>query len=205
MDDYPSNSDKKVVEQPKNDIPEKEEERAPVQATIKKKGFFGKLKEDFISDSSADIKSTVVQTIVIPKILDIITSTLHTAVDMFFYGGTKPKNDSGSKVSYGGRINGGGLYDDRIRRMSSAPTDYRTVSFDTEGDAAYVLRQLRDVIEVSRGHYATLADFYEFSGLSNQAPYTYNRYGWYDLRGVRVTYDRREDKWYVDLPRPEIV
>lgn len=204
MDDYPNNSDNKVAEQPKNDIPEKEEQ-ASVQATIKKKGFLTKLKDDFISDSSADIKSTVVQTIVIPKILDIITSTLHTTVDMFFYGGTKPKNDGGSKINYGGKVNGVGMYDDRVRRLSSVPSDYRMVSFDSEEDARIVLRKLKRTVEESRGRYATLLDFYDFSGLGKHAPYTYNRYGWYDLRGVDVEYDRLEDRWYIDLPRPEVV
>ena len=85
------------------------------------------------------------------------------------------------------------------RRETTARTrsvfDYDDIIFEKRGEAEDVLSRMDELI--STYHMASVADLFEFAGLTG--PYTGNRYGWTDIRSASVV--RTKDGYMLKLPR----
>jgi len=198
MNDYKPNSHKF-----KNEQREALEEKAKVEkvvmgtAKIKKKNELRKFANIFLSEDRKDIKSYVINDVIVPT----IKKTIISALDMALNGGssTYDKRGSAPKVSYRK------FYDDprderRPVSNSGSRFDYDDIVFETRGDAEAVRMQMEEVIE--RYGFVTVADLYDMAELS--APFTSNKYGWTNIstaESVRL----RDGGYILKLPRACVI
>ena len=92
MEEYVSNS-LKSKEQEKT--PEKKVEKPVIQAPVKtrKKGELRKFSDVFISEDASNVKSYILQDVLLPTLKDTISNIIKSSVDMVLFGETR-KNDS---------------------------------------------------------------------------------------------------------------
>ena len=160
----------------------------------KKKGGVGKLAEVFISEDVSNVKTYLVQDILLPTIKKAILGALDMTLpggSGFTHGG---RSSSGPKVSYRQ------FYDDpRDRHHNSVPArsrfDFDTITYEYRSDAEAVLDQMQEVIE--RYGFVSVSDMYEMARLDQ--PYTGNKYGWTSVASVKIV--RRQDGYIIDLPK----
>lgn len=141
-----------------------------------------KLTQTFISEDAKNIKSYMLNDVIVPT----IKKALVTSLDMFLNGG-RSNYDSharSSKVSYRK------YYDDpRDSRPSSdsgrprSRFDYDDIEFDHRADAEAVLEQMIDALEEYK--VVTVQDMYDMAELT--APFTSNKFGWTNLSSAYVT------------------
>lgn len=195
MEEYVSNS-LKSKEQEKT--PEKRVEKPVVQvpAKTRKKGELRKFSDVFISEDASNVKSYILQDVLLPTIKDTISNIIKSSVDMILFGesrGNSNKNNS-YKPSYRS------YYDDRndsyYRRDTHTPYSFDDVLLDSRADAEEVLNGLIDIIE--KYGVVSVADLYDLVGIVGV--YTDNKYGWTDLRTAHVERDR-SGAYYIKLPR----
>lgn len=194
---YPSNS-LKSREAAKAEPTDRKKVEKVVSGNVKakKKNDFQKFFGEVISENFNKAKEYVVQDIIIPSIKNAITKT----VDVIIWGDDRNRNRpiNGSKIPYSK------YYDQPYRRDGdrgySRPETPRGFSYDEivledRGDAEQVLSQMDDLI--TEYQFATVADLYDLVGMS--CDYTYNKYGWTNLRNAEVR--RVRDGYLLVLPK----
>ena len=198
MDEYVSNS-LKSKEQEKEKTPEKRVEKPVVQvpAKTRKKGELRKFSDVFISEDASNVKSYILQDVLLPTIKDTISNIIKSSVDMILFGEARRGDSSksgGYKPSYRS------YYDDRNdsyrRRDTYTPYSFDDVLLDSRADAEEVLNGLIDIVE--KYGVVSVADLYDLVGIVGV--YTDNKYGWTDLRTARIERDR-SGAYYIKLPR----
>jgi hypothetical protein len=129
------------------------------------------------------VKSHILYDVLIPAGKKALSDVL----DAFLYGGTGrggKKNYNASKVSYESRYS---QYDDRRRTYDVSPlkTGYGCddIILDSRGEAEDVLSRMDELINVYG--MVSVADLYDLVGITGN--YTDNKYGWTNIRGVKVT------------------
>lgn len=198
MEDYQSNSHKSREERQKEPATEKKVEKVVTgSARTKKKSEIQKFADVFISEDVENVKSYVVRDVLIPAVKKAISDIVTNGIDMLLYGetGRSKRNSTSSKISYQG-------YYQNNRREAPAPRsrtgyDYDSILFNSRGDADAVLMELEELI--SMYGVASIMDLYSAAGL--QCDYTYDKYGWTDLRTAQVVRARMEDGYYIKLPK----
>lgn len=198
MEEYQSNSHKSREGRQKESAAEKKVEKVVTgSARTKKKSEIQKFADVFISEDVENVKSYVVRDVLIPAVKKAISDIVTNGIDMLLYGetGRSKRSGTGSKVSYQ-------RYYQSDRRDSPAPRsrtgyDYDSILFNSRGDADAVLMELEELI--SMYGVASIMDLYSAAGL--QCDYTYDKYGWTDLRTAQVVRARMEDGYYIKLPK----
>lgn len=154
---------------------------SPVQ-TKKKSG----LKSLFISDDTKNVKSYIVQDILVPMAKKTISEVITTTVDIIFYGGTGKAKNNGSrfdKVSYRDCYDRPRNSERREEpRTSSSVFDYDDFKFETRSDAEAVLRQMGNILD--KYGYTTVLDLYD--SVERTAPFGSAKYGWMSLSNAEV-------------------
>lgn len=206
MGEYPSYShktrDKAKADEAKS---EKRVEKAVVTGTAsaKKKSEIRKFADGFVSEDAANVKSYILQDVIIPAAKRILDDVIVGSLRMFLYG---EKGASGggrtnaSKVSYRSfyeresdrRRDGGGS------TRAKSVFDYDEIEFEYRGDAEAVLTEMENIIE-SDYQMVSVADLYDLAGVSNHNPST-NRYGWTNLATAQIA-RTRDGKYIIKLPR----
>ena len=145
--------------------------------------------------------SMVLQEVIIPTIIDGLRDSIYAATDYILYGGGQRSIAGGRKGS--GRKNGYTAYSQKSQqrgnnRKGSPSASAYYFTFDIRADAEKVLEQMRDVAD--QRDFVTIMDMFAIAKRQT-SNYTYNDWGWYDLRSalVRRTNDGR---YYLDLPKP---
>jgi hypothetical protein len=203
MSEYKPNSHRYKEEQ-KKAATEKKEIRKVVSGGVKtrKKNEIRKFTDIFISEDATNVKSYIFTDVFIPAAKKLISDIVRDGIDMILYGGSGQSKSSTStpKVSYRN------YYDQRDTRTrpseprSSSRFDYEDLEFERRGDAEAVLDLMRDAL--ARYQIVTVADMYEFSGLTE--PYTSNKYGWTNLQTAYV--DRtRKGGFIIRLPKAMVI
>lgn len=152
-------------------------------AKVKKKNKFGKLAGELISEDTSNVKSYLVQDVLIPAIKNTIEDIVTKGIRMFLRG-----DASGSRRdSQGSRISYGKFYDrDSDRRsIDTRPKnrfDYDDIIVESRGEAEAILSQMDEIIATYK--FVSVLDLYDMVGIT--APYTADKYGWTDLRTARV-------------------
>ena len=162
----------------------------------RKKSEISKLTDIFISEDAKNVKSYILNDMVVPTVKKIIVGS----IDMLLNGGeaTYSGRKPASKVSYNR------YYDDRRddrredRPRARTRFDFDDIVFDSRAEAEAVRRQMIDTIR--EYGVVTVADMYDMAELTQ--PFTSNRYGWYDLRGAET--ERLRDGGYI-IKLPKIV
>ncbi len=170
---------------------------------MKKPNFFARFVGLFgISENFEGAGDMVLKEVVIPAIIDGLRDSIYAATDYILYGSGQRSRSGGSRNR--GRKDGYTEYGKKSQQRSvgrgktspSASAYYFT--FDVRSDAEKVLEQMRDVCD--QRDFVTIMDMFAIARRQT-SNYTYNDWGWYDLRSalVRRTNDGR---FYLDLPKP---
>lgn len=201
MNDYTPNSHKFREEKKAESTSERKRAEKVVRGAVKTKKKSGvyKLADIFIKEDVENVKTYVVQDIVIPTIRDTIWSVLTNSLEMFLYpGGGRSKRRPGLDFTYTSydRFSDRGRPDDRRGDPDPRPRyNGEDLVFATRGDAEAVLHELRYMIK--RYRFARVLDLYDLA--DRTAPYTANDYGWMDLERVDIV--RVRDGYILKLPK----
>lgn len=195
-------------------MPEKKQlQKAPTQVQpvasgkVKKKSLGTKVKETFLTSDLPDVKSNIVNDILIPSaknmVLDAvrsITNSIAGTVELTLFGkisrgiGSGPHVGSiGSRIRYEDAYRGGGA------RRELTSTQRATFAIDeivfegidiVNGIERNPRQQAQAVIDSMIDHiemytYATVRDFYDFCGVTTR-DYTESSYGWRSFSGARA-------------------
>ena len=196
MQDYKPNSHR-FKESQKESVKEKKKVNKVIKGKVKtkKKSEMRKAVDNFISEDVSNIKTYIVQDVIIPTIKDTIWNAITNSLEMVLFPGGK-KRSRGSKISYTN-------YYDRDRRddrrsVSSRAVsrfDYDDIIFESRGEADAVLVQMEEVIDCYDA--VSVSDLYDMVG--ETAPHTANRYGWTNLRNAEPV--RVRDGYILKLPK----
>lgn len=213
--EFPSNSNKDKNK--KIEVAESKVKKVVTGKVItRKKGLGKKFAELFMGEGSDmnSVISYVIKDVLIPDATSMLYNMLTGGLEMKFFGtsGGKSRRNSGGNgrktysTSYSDFSKTSSRDRDRRDRDRDYEDDRRSVasSYDdvvmiTKGDAEEVLSNLADLVE-DYG-VASVADFYGFIGIPGK--FTDNKYGWDDLRGVKVV--RVRDGYILNLPKTRII
>lgn len=195
MAEYTNNSFKA-----KEEKKERTEKQAVVSKTPKtrKKSEIQKAAGLFISEDASRVKEHLIQDVVIPTAKDLIVNVITDAVNIIFWGSTRRKSGSGSRIGYASRFDE--VRDprdrDRDRRRDRTAIEYDDIIFDNRGDAEAVLANMDACLE--QYGTVTVLDLFDFAGVTTHN-YMADRYGWKNLSTAEVR--RIRDGFIIDLPR----
>lgn len=205
MEEYKSNSNKSREKADKQ-LPKEEPKITKVisgTAKTKKKSGVQKFADVFIAEDVSNVKSYILNDIIIPTIKRALYDSFTDGLDMMLNGASGQRyrgRRDGTRYSYD-KAYSRASYQRDSRNESSTRTrggfDYDTILFSNRGDAERVLMELEELI--SQYGIASVQDLYSAADLS--CPYTYNNYGWTDLRSADVIRARDDDGYYIKLPK----
>lgn len=166
----------------------------------RKPGFAGRIFSRVrIAENFEGAGQTVLEEVIIPALIDGIRDAIYTATDYILYGGNQRRNrnnkrSGGSYTSYSKKSQ---QRSGSARRTAPSSSAYY-FTYDERSDADKDLEKMRDVID--QVEFVTIMDMFSIAKRQTNN-YTYNDWGWYDLRSamVRRTTDGR---FYIDLPKP---
>lgn len=208
MDDLKPNSHQyhKETAAEQNDVSEKKVSKVVTSTVTRKKKTLGRRFVDtFFKDgeSITDIRSYLIEEVLVPAIKENIADMINGAIGMLFFGEARrrPANRSQgpTRVNYGGYFNGGG--NDRRERMApSTRNRNERASLDdflieSRAEAEQVLDDMLELLD-TYGQ-VTVADYLDMLGISSE--FTDNKYGWTNLNGMRVAHTR--GGYRIELPR----
>ena len=217
-DTFPSNSRTPKPKADSEKIPEGRKVEKIVTGRVKKqkRGFGKKVAESICEDDTKSVGSYILYDVLIPAAKDMISDMVGGGIDMMLFGerrGGRGRSSRGGGrggyTSYGSYYKGNDRDRDRrdsrdrdrgrdMSRQARARHDFDEVVIYDRGDAEDVLSRLTDFIVDY--DVATVNDFYDLVGVTGS--FTDNKWGWDDLRGVRVV-RARGGGYILDLPRPK--
>lgn len=194
MEEFKPNSHKSKELTP---VPEKKVEKIVKGAVkSKKKNGIDRLKDNFISEDAANIKTYVVMDVLIPAVKKAICDIVKNGVDMILYGESGRSNRRPSEyVSYDRRYLDRG--DSRFYNADRARIgySYNDIILETRGEAEDVLARMDELIELYG--MVSVADLYDLVGITGN--YTDNKYGWTNIRNAEPVHVR--DGYMLRLPK----
>lgn len=163
-------------------------------ANVRPKNKIHKLADIFIAEDAANVKSYLISDVLIPT----VKKALMGALDMVLNGGHV--NYDGSRRSNAPRVSYGGFFDDarNTRRREDKPRvrfDFEDIEFYTKADAEAVLDSMYD--SLGKYGFVSVGDMYDMADIT--APYTSEKFGWYNLRDAHTT--RSGGKYIIVLPK----
>ncbi len=180
----------------KKDTPKVKKVVSGTVKTKKKKGA-SKFKEAFIADSAKDVGSHAFLDVLVPAMKKAFSDIVKDGIDMILYGETRGRRSS-TNASYVSYRN----YSDRDRRddrrSSNSIFNLDDIILETRKDADDVLSAMDDLIDTYES--VSVADLYDLVGIDVVGRYTYNDYGWTNLRNAEIV-SVREGYW-IKLPKP---
>ena len=191
MEEYKSNSHKSKEENSEKKV----EKIVTGSVRSKKKNELNKLADVFIAEDISNVKSYILQDIIIPAIKTAISDVVTNGIEMILYGETgKTKKSTSSRVSYRD------YYSSNDRKSSYSSASRRSYSYDdiildNRAEAEEVLVRMDELIEAYG--VASVGDLYDLVGLTGD--YTDNKYGWTNLRSAQAV--RVRDGYLLKLPK----
>ena len=219
-DKLPSNSHNQYHKDAPVEKPATEEEPKPKKelsgnVASKPKSLGRRFLDTFFKDgaSNAEIKTYLIEEVIVPAILENIADAINCAVEMRFFGTARRRKSvrggtqNGSKVNYGNFFSGG--VNERRERMArstierSARGSLDDYIFDNLRDAETILVDMQETLDKYKQ--VTVADYLDILsnyGISVKTEFTDNKFGWTDLSTVKPV-RARGGGYYLDLPREE--
>lgn len=195
MEEFTPNSHKFKESQKEAREEKKVEKVISGKAKVKKKTGASKFAENFLSEDVSNVKSYVVQDVLIPAAKKLLSDIVTNSIDMILYGesGRGKKRTNADYVSYRSYSEG------RSRPAEPRTREryrYDELIFESRADAEKVLIEMEDILE--EYGMVSVAAFYEAADVSCR--YTDHDFGWRDLRSAYV--QRVYDGYIVKLPKP---
>ena len=183
-----------------NELAEKKKVEKVVRGNVKtKKKKSSSIKDVFISEDAANVKSYVFLDVLVPAIKKAISDVVRDGIDIILWGEARSKKSSSnasyvSYSSYSGRDRRDErrYSDSRVRSAYS----YDDIILETRGEAEDVLDRMGELIDTYG--IVSVADMYDLVGISGN--YTDNKYGWTNLRNAEPI--RVRDGYLLKLPKP---
>lgn len=147
-----------------------------------------KFKDTFIAQDLHTVTSYVWEYTVVPYIKGAIVNAGKSFIENLIMGTSSTPTQHTTQTNYYNRYSSISSidYTGRSRPIQTSPQprgeQYRELTFATEEEAKYVLNQLNDQIEVYGK--ACAGAMYDELGIT--VPFTYNDYGWRDLRAAKI-------------------
>lgn len=205
MEEYVSNSRKSKERENEQLIAEPKVTKVITgPAKTKKKNGIQKFADVFIAEDIQSVKTYILSDIIIPTIKRALYDSFTDGLDMMLNGSSgqryRGRSGSGTRYSYDKAYSRASYQREErnsYQKSTRSGFDYDAILFSTRGDAERVLVELEELIN----HYgvASVQDLYSAADLS--CPYTYNNYGWTDLRAADVIRARDDDGYYIKLPK----
>lgn len=199
-DNYPSNSNRS-----KREETHKVESVIPKgSATISKGPTKKSFASTFLQDDIHSVGTYVLSDVIVPAIKDLLFTTIANSLSMIMFGdiryngnapswtGNSVKKSSYAKTSYSR------YYDQREtpRVERAGGYEYDDLIYSSRALADCVLAKMDEII----AEYGVVSVF-EMYDLSNEdAPYTYQNYGWSNIRSARVV-PARGGGFIIDMPK----
>lgn len=177
------------------------------QVVSTKKPLRKKFAETFLSDDVTDIKTWLIQDVLIPgaqkTILNIISMMFFGEVVDRGYGSSRSRRDRDERTDYRSSYRGSSDRRDRDRGRrrdryeSDDRVDFRNIVLRERRDAEEIIDRLRDRIEDSGS--ASIADLLDMVDATSR--YTDNNWGWKDRRDIGIR--RVANGFLIDVAEPE--
>ena len=199
MENYPNNSHKYKSEQREREVQleQKRVQRVVSGKAKTKKNEVRKLTNVFISDDIHNVKSYVIDDVIIPTIKKTILNSLEMILlgKSGSYGGGSVRYADGGKVSY--RKYSDDPRDDRFsgRVKAGNPAGYDDILFETRADAELAIEEMANTIK--RYDIVSIGDMYDIAQIT--APNTYYKYGWTSIRNAKV--EKVPGGYIIRMPR----
>ena len=181
------------------DRPEKKVEKViSGTAKVRKKSELRKAADKFVAADITDVKSFVIRDIVIPSIKDLLYSGFTGALNMLLFDGDDRRRKDGKKNYSGNYISSS---ERRRSESRSSRIDLDELTAGTRSEAEDVLDQMYELL--SEFGVVSISDYLDMLGVDHD--YTYDKYGWTNLRNVEIGRDRHSGEYYLRLPRPKLI
>lgn len=204
MENYSSNSNRSKTGNNTQNEEVKVQSVVSNPVTVKKKSKTQKFADVFIKEDFSNVVSYAVTDIVVPTVKRMIYDAFTDGLDMMLNGGEgrryRGNSRTGTQYSYN-KAYSRASYQQQPRTTVKAGSglEFDNILFADRGDAERVLMELDEAL--SRYDIVSVQDYYSAAGLT--CPYTYNSWGWEDLRAADVIRARDADGYYIKLPRPQ--
>ena len=170
----------------------------------RKKSLGRRFIDIFITEDVGDVKTYLVEDVIIPAIKENVADLVNSAICMLFFGEATRRGKAavsgkgGSKVNYTGYF-AGNQKTERLpsRQRARVAHNFDDVIFETRAEANLVLDGMLEILGSECGQ-VTVADFYDLAGMSTN--FTDNKFGWVDLRSAIVKGSPTRGYW-IDLPK----
>ena len=184
MEDYKPNSHKSKEKAAAVAKTEKKVEKV-VNGTVKtkKKSEMNKIKDLFISEDAANVKSYILMDVLVPAVKKAISDIVTDGVSMILFGTTGSRSSRGNSsfISYDKFSR---REDDR--RYSNIRTrsgyNFDDIYLESRGEAEEVLSRMDELIDMYG--VVSVADLYDLVGITGN--YTDNKYGWTNIRNAEA-------------------
>ena len=193
--DYRSNSIKS-----KEDIteaPPKKVEAVVSGVKTKEKTGWQKFVSRFISEDMDDIGNYILSDVLIPAgkklIVDVVDSLVYPGGR-----GSSTRSSGPNTISFRNyRAEQERRSGNNVRRSNYTQSvlDYDSLIFNSRVEAETVLQKMLEMLDTYG--LVSIADMYDLAGVTH--PFTYDKYGWYDLRTADVL--RTNEGYYIKTPK----
>lgn len=182
MEDYKPNSHKSKEKAVVTEKTEKKVEKV-VNGTVKtkKKSEINKVKDLFISEDAANVKSYILMDVLVPAVKKAISDIVTDGVSMLLFGTTGNRSSRGNSsfISYDKFSR---REDDRRYGITRTRSGYNfdDIYLESRGEAEEVLSRMDELIDMYG--VVSVADLYDLVGITGN--YTDNKYGWTNIRNA---------------------
>lgn len=214
MENYPPNSQASRVPAQEPAKIEKTDEKK-IEAVVtggvsrRKKPLGKRFSETFFGDSLKNVGKYVLDNVLVPALKDTFADVVSQGIERMVYGesksssrrtGFRPGGFSHGNVSYNRSYQTQSPRRDEPRPMTRRPAggfDFDEIVLPTRAEAEMVIDRMFDII--NKYEQVSVSDLYRLVDIS--PPFTYEKWGWSDLRGANIA--RVRNGYLLDLPRPE--
>ncbi len=182
MEDYKPNSHKSKEKAVVTEKTEKKVEKV-VNGTVKtkKKSEINKVKDLFISEDAANVKSYILMDVLVPAVKKAISDIVTDGISMILFGTTGNRSSRGNSsfISYDKFSR---REDDRRYGITRTRSGYNfdDIYLESRGEAEEVLSRMDELIDMYG--VVSVADLYDLVGITGN--YTDNKYGWTNIRNA---------------------
>lgn len=196
--DYRSNSIKSKTEDVTEAPPKKVEAVVSGQVKTKEKTGWQKFVSRFISEDMDDIGNYILSDVLIPAGKKLIVDVVDSLVYPGGRGSASRSSGGPNTVSFRNyRAEQERRSSNSVRRSNYTQSvlDYDSLIFNSRVEAETVLQKMMEMLETYG--LVSIADMYDLAGVTH--PFTYDKYGWYDLRNSDVI--RTNEGYYIKTPK----
>lgn len=182
VEDYKPNSHKSKEKAVVTEKTEKKVEKV-VNGTVKtkKKSEINKVKDLFISEDAANVKSYILMDVLVPAVKKAISDIVTDGISMILFGTTGNRSSRGNSsfISYDKFSR---REDDRRYGITRTRSGYNfdDIYLESRGEAEEVLSRMDELIDMYG--VVSVADLYDLVGITGN--YTDNKYGWTNIRNA---------------------